>query len=111
MKLRIEDDTLRLRLSEAEVQEFAATGRVTAAVHFGASAGQQLTYSLERLAAADAPAAVRVRYAPGALAVLVPGALADAWAGTDQNGFSEHVALADARQLRILVEKDLDCRH
>ena len=111
MKLRIEDDTLRLRLSDAEVREFAATGRVAAAVHFGASTEQQLTYSLERVGTDEAAAAVRVRYAPGALTVLVPGALADAWTGTDQNGFSEHVALADARQLRILVEKDLDCRH
>lgn len=107
MKLRIEYDTLRLRLSDAEVQEFAATGRVAASVHFGAAAGQQLTYALER---AEAPA-VGVRYAPGALTVLVPEALADAWTTTDQNGFSERVALADARQLRILVEKDLDCRH
>lgn len=108
MKLRIEDDTLRLRLSGAEVEEFAATGRVAAAVHFGATADQRLTYALERTAPADA---VQVRYAPGALTVLVPGALADTWTGTDQNGFSERVALADARQLRILVEKDLDCRH
>ncbi|AMJ64093.1 hypothetical protein AXW84_00595 [Hymenobacter sp. PAMC 26628] len=94
-------------MSDAEVQEFAATGRVAAAVHFGDAAGQQLTYMLER---AVVPA-VRVRYAPGALTVLVPAALADAWTATDQNGFSEHVALADAQQLRILVEKDLDCRH
>ncbi|MGI4886673.1 MAG: DUF7009 family protein [Janthinobacterium lividum] len=108
MKLRIEDNTLRLRLSDAEVQEFATTGRVVAAVHFGATADQQLTYALERTAPTDA---VQVRYAPGALTVLVPEALADAWTGTDQNGFSERVALADARQLRILVEKDLDCHH
>ena len=107
MKLRIEDDTLRLRLSDAEVQAFAATGRVATAVHFGAEADQQLTYALERAEAA----AVGVRYAPGTLTVLVPRALADAWTGTDRNGFSERVALADARQLRILVEKDLDCRH
>lgn len=112
MKLRIEDDTLRLRLSDAEVREFAATGRVVAAVHFGATADQQLTYALERTALADGPgSAVQVRYALGALTVLVPGALADAWTTTDQNGFSERVALADARHLRILVEKDLDCRH
>ena len=111
MKLRIEDDTLRLRLSDAEVQEFAATGRVVAAVHFGPEAGQQLSYALERTAPDAAPAAVRVRYAPGALTVLVPAAVANAWTGTAQNGFSERVALADARQLRVLVEKDLDCRH
>ncbi len=110
MKLRIEDDTLRLRLSEAEVREFAATGRVAAAVQFGPDAGQRLSYALERTAPGGAPA-VGVRYAPGALTVLVPDAVANAWTGTAQNGFSERVALADARQLRVLVEKDLDCRH
>lgn len=118
MKLRIENDTLRLRLAEAEVQQFAAAGRVTAATHFGPGAGQQLSYTLERLPPPDREAAsaalaagATLRYAPGQITVLVPAALADEWTSTSRNGFTGELAVTDSRQLRILVEKDLDCRH
>ena len=115
MKLRIEDDTLRLRLSEGELHEFASTGRVEAAVHFGLNPEQRLTYALER---GSEPAQtlpneepVQVHYEPGAITVRVPFALAKSWVETDQNGFSHDVPLAENQRLRILVEKDLDCRH
>ncbi len=115
MKLRIEDDTLRLRLSGAEIAEFAETGQVKATVHFGLGPGQQLSYALERGSepAQTLPEAepVQVHYQPGALTVLVPFALAKIWVQTDQNGFSHEVPLAENQRLRILVEKDLDCRH
>ncbi|WP_035562556.1 DUF7009 family protein [Hymenobacter sp. IS2118] len=115
MKLRIEDDTLRLRLSGSELQEFATTGRVVSSVHFGAGAGQQLAYALERGSemAQTAPLAepVQVYYEPGAITVRVPFALAKAWVETDQNGFSHVLPLAENQQLTVLVEKDLDCRH
>lgn len=115
MKLRIEDDTLRLRLSSAEVAEFAETGRVMGAVHFSLGPDQQLSYALERGSepAQTLPAAepVQVHYQPGALTVLVPFAVAKAWVQTDQVGFSHEVPLAENQRLRILVEKDFDCRH
>ena len=115
MKLRIEDDTLRLRLTGGEVQEFAATGHVEGAVHFGLGPEQRLTYSLERGSepAQTMPHAepVQVHYEPGALTVLVPFALAKAWVETDQNGFSHDLPLAENQRLHILVEKDLDCSH
>ena len=115
MKLRIEDDTLRLRLSRAEVQEFASTGSVAATVHFGVGPDQQLSYSLQR---GSEPAEslpntepVQVHYALGALTVRVPFALAKTWVETDEIGFSHDLPLPEDQHLRILVEKDLDCRH
>jgi hypothetical protein len=115
MKLRIEDDTLRLRLSQRELDEFAAQGRVEGAVHFGLNPEQRLTYALER--GSERPQTmlneepVQIHYEPGALTVLVPFELAKSWVETDQTGFSHNVPLAENQQLRILVEKDLDCRH
>ncbi|MDQ2793920.1 MAG: hypothetical protein M3Y12_07930 [Bacteroidota bacterium] len=115
MKLRIEDDTLRLRLSQGELDEFAETGRVEGAVHFGLSPAQRLTYALERGSerAQTMPdeEPVQIHYEPGALTVLVPFTLAKTWVETDQNGFSHNLPLAENQHLRILVEKDLDCRH
>jgi hypothetical protein len=115
MKLRIEDDTLRLRVSQGELDEFAEKGRVEGAVHFGPNPAQRLSYALER---GSEPAQtlpneepVQVHYEPGALTVLVPFALAKNWVETDQNGFSHDVPLTENQRLHILVEKDLDCRH
>jgi hypothetical protein len=111
MKLRLEEDSLRLRLSEAEVQQFAQTGRVAYTIVFGPAPDQTLHYALEKLPATDATTAVQVRYAAGALAVEVPATLAQEWTSTEKNGFSAQIVVAEGRELRILVEKDLDCHH
>ncbi len=111
MKLRLEEKSLRLRLSEAEVRQFAATGRVVYTIAFGPATGQALTYALERLPEADATTAVRVRYESGVLAVEVPAPVAHTWTDTENIGFQGLVLVAEGQELRILVEKDLDCRH
>jgi len=111
MKLRLEENSLRLRLSEVEVQQFAQTGRVAYTIAFGPLPSQTLLYALEQLPVDSEAAAVQVRYDAGALAVEVPAALAQEWTSTEKNGFSTKILVAEGRELRILVEKDLDCRH
>jgi hypothetical protein len=115
MKLRIEKETVCLRLSDGEVQDFASTGRVAATVHFGINADQQFTYALER--GSERPQSmgdeepVQVHYEPGALTVLVPFTLAKTWVETGQVGVSHELPLAENQRLRILVEKDLGTSH
>ena len=111
MKLRLEENSLRLRLSEAEVQQFADTGRVAYTIAFGSAPGQTLAYALERLSDTSPATAVQVRYAAGVLAVEVPAATARNWTDTENIGFKGQVLVAEGQELRILVEKDLDCRH
>ena len=120
MKFRLEDNTLRLRLSEAELTEFAATGRVVGSTNFGSDPAQQLYYALERTAATSAAAPIAegvtanglaLNYAAGNITVRVPAELADEWTGTARIGFSGEILVAENQRLRILVEKDLDCRH
>ncbi|GAB2461529.1 hypothetical protein GCM10011375_12760 [Hymenobacter qilianensis] len=107
MKLRIEDNSLRLRLSEAEVHQFAETGRVAAVVPLGPAATDALTYALERVETEH----FRVSYGAGAITVKVPATLANQWTTTDQNGLSATLLLTDTQSLKVLIEKDLDCRH
>jgi hypothetical protein len=111
MKLRLEENSLRLRLSEAEVQQFADTGRVAYTIAFGPAPGQTLAYALERLPETAAATAVQVRYEAGRLAVEVPAVIAQNWTATENIGFKGQVLIAEGQELRILVEKDLDCRH
>jgi hypothetical protein len=110
MKLRLEENSLRLRLSEAEVAEFANTGRIAYTIAFGPGAEQTLVYALEQLPATATAAAVQVRYEAGTLAVEVPAAIAHSWTTTENIGFKGRVLTAENQELRILVEKDLDCR-
>ena len=107
MKLRIEENVLRLRLSEAEVIEFARTGEVACAIAFGADPNQTLRYALLRLPATDEVPAVQLRYAAGALTVEVPAALAHQWADTGRVSLAAQVVVAEGRTLRVLIEKDL----
>jgi hypothetical protein len=111
MKLRLEENSLRLRLSEDEVRHFAKSGQVAYTIAFGSAPGQTLRYSLERLPEAALATAVQVRYEAGALAVEVPHTIARSWTDTENIGFKAQVLVAEGQELRILVEKDLDCRH
>ncbi len=107
MKLRIEDNSLRLRLSEAEVHQFADAGRVAAVLPLGPTATDSLTYALERVETEH----FRVTYGAGAITVKVPATLANHWISTDQNGLSATLLLTESQTLKVLIEKDLDCRH
>jgi hypothetical protein len=111
MKLRLEEKSLRLRLSGEEVAQFATTGRVAYTIAFGPTPDQTLHYALEKLPATAEAKEVAVRYMAGTLAVEVPTMLAEEWTNTEKNGFSAEIVVAEGQRLRILVEKDLDCRH
>lgn len=107
MKLRLAEHSLRLRLSEADLQQLAATGRVAVVLALGSTPAETLTYALERTAAKE----LDVTYKAGAVTVQVPAALADAWLAAPENGLAATLQTAENQPLRILVEKDLDCRH
>jgi dihydroxyacetone kinase len=107
MKLRFEDNSLRLRLSAAEVAQFAETGRVAVVVPLGLTPHESLTYALERSASEE----FRITHGAGAITVKVPATLANHWTSTDQNGLSATLMMAKDQPLKVLVEKDLDCRH
>jgi hypothetical protein len=105
----LEENSLRLRLSEAEVRQFAATGRVVQVLVFGP--GQTLAYALERLPEASPASDLQVRYEAGALAIEVPAQIARNWTDTENTGFRSQILVAEGRELRIVVERDLDRGH
>ncbi|RSK37468.1 DUF7009 family protein [Hymenobacter metallilatus] len=108
MKLRLEDNTLRLRLDEPEVATFRQQGRLETVVPLGPATADSLTYRLERDAATPA---LTVRYEAGHIRVLLPAAVADAWTSTDEVSLRGTTEVADNHVLHILVEKDLGCKH
>ena len=106
MKLRIRANSLRLRLTRSEVDQFGWTGRVEETIRLGPDPDQQITYALE--SSADA-AELRVKYQNGQITVQVPQARAQEWVGTDLVGFDVNCPVGSDQTLAVLVEKDFRC--
>ncbi len=104
MKIRIRDNSIRLRLTRGEVDVMHREGRVVSTTGF--PDGHQFTYALESSPASVAPAAscrgseIRVR---------LPETAVLAWATTEQVSIEGLQQLDDGQQLKILVEKDFAC--
>jgi hypothetical protein len=103
VKLRVLDNTIRLRVTKSELTHVAEHGWVESAVQFGG--GAALIYRLES-GPADAPAA---GFANGRIVVTLPAGRVAHWAATDEISISGAQALDGGAALEILVEKDFEC--
>jgi len=104
MKLRIRDNSIRLRLTRSEVDVFCSEGLLSSAVHF--PDGAKIVYSVESSPASVKPMA---RYANNTISVRVPETTVREWAKSEQVSISSEQALDDGRVLSVLIEKDFAC--
>jgi hypothetical protein len=102
LKLRIHGDSLRLRLSRSDVEQFRISGICAASLRFDASS--QLTYTLE---ASSQLTVMEVRYLQDCIRVRLPLDMAEEWAGSDRISLS----LSRAGGPSLLIEKDFQCLH
>ena len=102
MKLRIEGNLLRLRLTQKEVASLHDRGFVECAIRFGYD--RALRYSV-----ATSPDAteVSVNYDGDSIRVALPCSVATTWAETSQ----VTIEGSPNSGVRILVEKDFQCLH
>ena len=103
MKLRIQDNSVRFRLTRKEVYALRDDGRVSAAVSF--PDGSSLEYSVETSTLTGQP---RASYSSDGLVVQIPQAAARHWAVTEEVSITGAQPLEQG-QLSILVEKDFAC--
>ncbi len=101
MKLRIRGDSLRLRLSQAELVRLRETGEVCDRIGFG---DRSLDYAIVRTDI-DAP---RARFDGDRIEVALPNAIAQMWVQTEQVGIEAEQVLPTGK-LRLLIEKDFKC--
>ncbi|MDH4109412.1 MAG: hypothetical protein OEW35_13950 [Gammaproteobacteria bacterium] len=104
MKLRIRDNSIRLRLSQGEVERFRADGLLTSAIHF--PGGTKIEYTVESSPASVKPMA---RYSNNTIAVRVPEATVQEWADSDRVSIASEQVLDDGGVLSVLIEKDFAC--
>ena len=102
MKLRIQGNLLRLRLTQKEVACLHDHALVESCIQF--PLGRTLTYSV---AASPDAAEVSADYDANSIRVVLPHAVASAWAESSQVAIEGSPGLA----VQILVEKDFQCLH
>ena len=100
MKLRMQSNSVRLRLSQPEVAALGEGGRVEECVEFAPD--RTLRYSIE---SADTPLA-SAALDDSFIRVKLPRAEVKRWIETDQIGIE-----AEQGALRLLIEKDFKCIH
>jgi len=99
MKLRIQGNSLRLRLTRPEVDKLREKGEVAETATF--RLGGNLTYCLQKRAGTDA---VHADLIHGSISISVPAATVETWVGSDEVGVYAHDG-----ELRIAIEKDFRC--
>ena len=105
MKLRIHDDSLRLRLTPAEVARLAVGGAVTSETAF--APGMALVVRVE---SSDRPA-LSATFEGGAVTVRLPQAQVGPWAGSGGEAIAGEQDAGAGRTLRVSVERDYACLH
>jgi hypothetical protein len=101
MKLRIQDNSLRLRLTQTEVARLGDHGSVESAIRF--SEARVLRYCLSVSESAEI---VSVRYDGDSICVFLPEKIAGQWVKN-----ADVTIEAFDSGVRILVEKDFHCLH
>jgi len=104
VKLRIHEDSLRLRLNRSDVEQFRETGICAESLRFGS--GSQLIYTLE---ISSRVTVMEAQYRQDRIRILLPIEIARKWAGSDQISLS--LNRVDGSGPTLLIEKDFQCLH
>jgi hypothetical protein len=99
MKLRIQGNSLRLRLTRSEVVGLHRNGVIEETTQF--SIGGSLTYRIQRRASIQN---IQAEVADRTITVYVPAGALDAWATSDDVGLAARDGV-----LKIAIEKDFRC--
>jgi len=105
VKLRVRNNSVRLRVGPSEVRQLVATGHVEQSTAFGPPPGPRLVSRLEL----SPGRAVAATFDGGRLVVRVPAAVARQWADGDRISLSAEQPIGNGQVLRLLIEKDLEC--
>ena len=104
MKLRVLDNSIRLRLTQSEVELVRTDGLVRGRVPFAGS--NSFDYVLESSPATVKPEA---HMSNNMLTVRIPETEVNAWADSEEVSISASQILDGGDHLSILVEKDFAC--
>ncbi|MCE0523157.1 MAG: hypothetical protein LV480_09635 [Methylacidiphilales bacterium] len=106
MKLRLQSNSIRLRLKRREVEQLAKSGCVEEKIIVGARPEDVFHYVLEASHAVSSPQAfLRGR----GILVQVPVETVSRWAAGDDVGIEAVLPVGGQERLQVLIEKDFAC--
>jgi hypothetical protein len=103
MKIRIKGNSIRIRLTQTEVKNFADNGFIEEATEF---IDNKLFYAL---AVSTNVSELSAQMIGNKITLLVPENIAQNWIKTDLVGFENKFDLGNNKKLFLLVEKDFVC--
>jgi hypothetical protein len=103
MKLRIRGNSVRVRLSRSEVDQFCKDGYLEETTEFGTGS---LIYALKRK---DGITDLSADMSDSKITMFVPTDITKVWAGNEIVGYDNNVDLGGGKQLYLLLEKDFKC--
>lgn len=103
MKIRINGNSIRIRLSKSEVERFGKEGRIEESTDFGSS---KLVYALERKQGIEF---MKAAFTGNNITMYVPMPLAEEWVSTDKVGLDHNMDTGNGGHLFLLLEKDFKC--
>ena len=107
MKIRIHNNTIRLRLSMSEVEQLSEKNEIKEELKFP-SPYPSFIYNLK---ASAKEKFLSLTFAEGEISISLPLSEVKDWANTEQIGIAKTQSLEDGTNLQLLVEKDFQCLH
>lgn len=103
MKIRIQGNSIRLRLSKTDVEQLTDEGIVVENTSFGSSV---LSYAVEQNSELDQLAA---SFEGGKITMQIPATYVEDWAINNIVGFEANMEVGTGDTLYLLIEKDFKC--
>lgn len=102
MKIRIKGNSIRLRLTKTEVEQFEKEGYIEEQTQF---LNATLTYALSTTKEAEMTA----DFTENKVTMYLPEVKAKEWSGSQKVGFDALIPIAEGNELYLLLEKDFKC--
>lgn len=106
MKIRLRENSIRLRLLKSEVSLLRESGNVSETIVFGVNPTETLTYSLRTSAEVLEISAQMIN---NQIEIFLPLLTAEKWTDSDEAGLYNEQKIGDLTTLKIIVEKDFVC--
>ena len=107
MKLRIQGNSLRIRVGRSELARLLHEGHIEDTVQFTPAPEARLTYAL-KVSPTDT-SQTQVRYSPQEVAVILAPNQVLQWSLETEVGINTQVPIGAGNSLEVIVEKDFAC--
>ena len=105
MKLRIQGNSIRYRVTQSDVARLLASKRIEDTIYFTADGSGQWTYAIE----AGEGSSLQLQHRPSEVVVVLPAGMVTAWARSETVGIYETLELGVHGTLSVMIEKDFAC--